>query len=74
MSSPPPPVPRRPSLKILKKLKTVINNGSEKKTANNKNIETIFINKETPLNKIFKLPEMIFKIFRYLKNSKKKLL
>ncbi len=40
MSSPPPPVPRRPSLKILKKLKTVINNGSEKKTANNKNIET----------------------------------
>ena len=46
---------------------------SHLKKINNKNIETIFINKETPLNKIFKLPEMIFKIFRYLKNSKKKI-
>ena len=40
MSSPPPPVPKRPSLKILKKLKTVIKNESKKNTATNINIET----------------------------------
>ena len=39
---------------------------------NNNKIETIYIKKETPINKILKLPEIIFKIQRYLKNSKKK--
>ena len=41
---------------------------------NNKRIETIFIKKETPINKIFKLPEVILKIKRYFNNSKKKLI
>ena len=41
---------------------------------NNKRIETIFIKKETPINKIFKLPEVILKIKRYFSNSKKKLI
>lgn len=41
---------------------------------NNKNLETIFIQKELPLFKILKLPEMIFKINRYFKNSNKNLL
>ena len=41
---------------------------------NNNKIETIHIKKETPINKILKLPEIIFKIQRYLKNSKKKTL
>ena len=40
---------------------------------NNRNIETIFINRENPINKIFKLPEIIFKILRFLKNTKKNL-
>ena len=35
--------------------------------------ETIFINREKPFYKIFKLPELIFKINRFLKNLKKKL-
>jgi len=39
---------------------------------NNNKIETIYIKKETPINKILKLPEVIFKIQRYLKNTKKK--
>lgn len=47
---------------------------SHVKKINNQNIETIFINKETPLNKIFKLPEMIIKIISYLKSAKKKFL
>lgn len=41
---------------------------------NNKQIETVFINKEKPLKKIMKLPEIIFKVNRYLKNSKKKII
>ena len=40
----------------------------------NKNLETIHIKKESPINKIIKLPEVIFRINRYLKNSKKKLI
>ena len=39
-----------------------------------KNIETIFISKEKALLKILKLPELIIKIFKYLKKSKKKIL
>ena len=39
---------------------------------NNSKIETIHIKKETPINKILKLPEIILKIQNYLKNSKKK--
>ncbi len=42
------------------------------KKLNNKNIETIFIKKETPLRKIFSLPKITFKIFQYLKKSEKK--
>ena len=45
---------------------------SHVKNFNDKNIETIFIKKETPLRKIFSLPKIIFKIFQYLKRSKKK--
>lgn len=44
------------------------------KKINNKKIQTIFIKKENPLYKIFSLPEMILKIFRYLKITKKKYL
>ena len=47
---------------------------SHVKKINNKNIETIFINKENPLYKIFKLPELIFKINQFLKKSKKKII
>tara|TARA_Y100001935_G_scaffold253109_1_gene258490 strand:- start:7371 stop:8480 length:1110 start_codon:yes stop_codon:yes gene_type:complete len=43
------------------------------KKINNKNITTIFIKKETPINKIFKLPELIFKIYKYVQHSKNKL-
>ena len=42
------------------------------KKLNNKDIETIFIKKETPLRKIFSLPKITFKILQYLKKSKKK--
>ena len=45
---------------------------SHVKNLNDKNIETIFIKKETPLRKIFSLPKITFKIFQYLKKSKKK--
>jgi hypothetical protein len=45
---------------------------SHVKKINNKKIQTIFIKKETPLNKIFSLPEMTIKIFQYLKKSDKK--
>ena len=45
---------------------------SHVKNLNDKNIETIFIKKETPLRKIFSLPKITFKIFQYLKRSKKK--
>ncbi len=41
---------------------------------NNQFIGTIYINKEKPIFKIFKLPELIFKIYRYLIDSKKKLI
>ncbi len=40
----------------------------------NKKVETIFIKKESPINKIFKLPEMIFRIKRYFNDTKKKLI
>ncbi len=39
----------------------------------NSHIKTIFILKETPLRKILKLPKLIFEIYKYLKNSKKKI-
>ena len=42
------------------------------KKINNKNLKTIFIGKENPLNKIFSLPILIFSVFSYLKNSKNK--
>ena len=35
---------------------------------------SIFIGKETPLNKILKLFQNIFNVFNYLKNSKRKLI
>ena len=44
------------------------------KKINNKNIKTIFIGKEKPLNKIFSLPKLIFSVFLYLKSSKKKII
>lgn len=44
-----------------------------KKTNNNK-IKTIFINKEKPIFKIASLPKMVYEIYLYLKNSKKKIL
>ena len=47
---------------------------SHVKKINNKHIKTIFISKEKPLRKIIKLPEMIFKIYQYLKKSKKKVI
>ena len=43
---------------------------SHLKQKNTKNICSIFIGKETPLNKIIKLPVIVFKIYEYLKNSK----
>ena len=42
------------------------------KKINNKNLKTIFIGKENPLNKIFSLPILIFSVFLYLKNSENK--
>ena len=47
---------------------------SHLKNINDKNIETINVRKESPINKILKLPEIIFKINRYFKHSKKKIL
>ena len=46
---------------------------SHLKNINNKNIKTIFINKENPINKIIKLPKLIFEICNYIKDSKNKL-
>ena len=43
---------------------------SHVKKINNKDIKTIFIRKESPINKIIKLPELIFKIFKFLEKSK----
>ena len=45
---------------------------SHVKKLNTKNIETIFIKKETPLRKIISLPKITFKIIQYLKRSQKK--
>ena len=42
------------------------------KKIDNKNIKTIFITKETPINKIIKLPKLIFEIYKYLRLSKNK--
>ena len=44
------------------------------KEINNHKINTIFIKKESPINKIIKLPELIFKIFQFLKKSKNNLI
>ncbi len=46
---------------------------SHLKKINNKNIKTIFINKETPLLKILSLPKLIIEVTNYLKFSKKKI-
>jgi len=40
----------------------------------NKYFETVYIRKESPINKIASLPKLIFKVFKYLKNSKSKTL
>ena len=45
---------------------------SHVKKVDNKNIRTIFIKKENPIYKIINLPEMVFKVFGYLKKSKEK--
>jgi glycosyltransferase involved in cell wall biosynthesis len=45
---------------------------SHKKKINNNNIETILIKKETPINKIIKLPELVVRIVRYFNDAKKK--
>ena len=47
---------------------------SHLKKINNKHIQTVYINKEKPLYKIFKLPELIFKIKKFIKKSKKKII
>ena len=47
---------------------------SHLKKINNKNIQTIFIRKESPFYKILKLPEITLRVFKYLKQSKKKIL
>ena len=46
---------------------------SHLKKKNTKSICSIFIGKETPMNKIFKLPIIILKIYNYLKNEKNKI-
>ena len=43
------------------------------KKINNKNIKKIFIKKETPINKILKLPNLIVEICKYIRSSKNKL-
>ena len=42
------------------------------KKINNKKIKTIFIKKETPINKILKLPQLIIEIYKFIKPSKNK--
>ena len=42
------------------------------KKISNKNIKTIYIKKENPINKILKLPQLIFEIYKYIKFSKNK--
>ena len=51
-------------------LKKNFSNFSFKKI-NNQTIETIYINKEKPIYKILKLPELITRIYRYFNSSKK---
>jgi len=41
---------------------------------NYKHITTVYIQKEKPINKVLKLPLMIYKIISYLKNANKKIL
>lgn len=43
------------------------------KNVQNDKINSILISKETPINKIIKLPELIYKIYLYLRFSKNKL-
>ena len=43
------------------------------KNFNNKDVKTIFIKKENPLNKIIYLPKLIFKVFEYLRRANKKI-
>ena len=47
---------------------------SHLKKINNPNLNTVFINKETPIRKILKLPKLILEIYKYLKYSQKKIL
>ena len=47
---------------------------SHLKNINNKDIETISIKKETPIRKIFKLPNLIYKIRKYLHDAQNKTL
>ena len=47
---------------------------SHLKGKNTKNICSIYIGKETPLKKIINLPKIIFKIYDYLKNVKKRVI
>ena len=44
------------------------------KEINNNKINTVFIKKESPINKIIKLPELIFQIFQFLKKTKNKVI
>tara|TARA_B100000902_G_C27267491_1_gene894413 strand:+ start:106 stop:1212 length:1107 start_codon:yes stop_codon:yes gene_type:complete len=47
---------------------------SHVKKLENNSLSTIYINKESPIRKILKLPKLIFEVFTYLKKSKKKIL
>jgi len=44
------------------------------KKINNRTFKTIFIKKETPINKIINLPKLIFEIIKFLKKTKNKLI
>ena len=41
---------------------------------NDNHTQTIFIDKESPINKILKLPQLIFSMYKFLKNSKNNLI
>ena len=47
---------------------------SHLKKINNRKVETIYIKRESPINKIIKLTELIFKVICYLRKSKKKII
>ncbi len=47
---------------------------SHVKKIKNQKIETIYINEEKPIKKIIKLPELIYKINKFLRKSKKKII